>query len=411
MNRNLFLTIVFLFNNILLTQEGNQIIIPDAPNIFIDCFNCDLNYIRESIKFVNFVRDRKDADIHILFSSQSTGGGGLEYTLKFIGQNKFEGIQDELKFVKLTTDSPDNEREKIVKTIKLGLIQFVAKTPIADKINIDYLGNFMITEKIEDNWDNWFLKASINSYFNGEKSYRYVYLNGSFSAARITELWKLSISINTSYNESKFDYGTISTLSISRGHSLSFSLLKKISEHWGVGVWTNANSSTYSNIDFSAQLMPGVEYNVFPYSEYTSRELKLQYRFAADYNRYVDETIFFKTKELLFFQKLSVILEFIKNWGSVRLSVSGSSYIHDFDKNSIEVYSNISLMLIKGLALNFNIGYSGIHNQLSLPRYEASVEDVLLRQRELETQYYYWGSIGISYSFGSIYNNIVNPIF
>jgi len=41
----------------------------------------------------------------------------------------------------------------------------------------------------------------------------------------------------------------------------------------------------------------------------------------------------------------------------------------------------------------------------------ASLEEILLRRRELETSYYYYFSIGLSYTFGSIYNNVVNPRF
>jgi hypothetical protein len=54
---------------------------------------------------------------------------------------------------------------------------------------------------------------------------------------------------------------------------------------------------------------------------------------------------------------------------------------------------------------------SYIHDQLSLSAGGASQEEILLHRQELETQYRYWGSMGISYTFGSIYNNIVNPRF
>ena len=38
----------------------------DAPRVFIDCRGCDRDYFREEITYVNYVRDRKDADIHVL---------------------------------------------------------------------------------------------------------------------------------------------------------------------------------------------------------------------------------------------------------------------------------------------------------------------------------------------------------
>ncbi len=57
----------------------------NAPKVFIDCWRCDRDYIRTEITYVNYVRDRKDADIHLLVTDQGTGSGGREYTLAFIG--------------------------------------------------------------------------------------------------------------------------------------------------------------------------------------------------------------------------------------------------------------------------------------------------------------------------------------
>ena len=58
---------------------------PDRVRVFLDCsFFCDENYLRQEITVIDYMRDRKDADVHILVTTQSTGGGGTEYTIKFI---------------------------------------------------------------------------------------------------------------------------------------------------------------------------------------------------------------------------------------------------------------------------------------------------------------------------------------
>ena len=41
-----------------------------APKIFIDCDYCDTDFIRKEIDFVNYVIDRKNAEIHILIRSK-----------------------------------------------------------------------------------------------------------------------------------------------------------------------------------------------------------------------------------------------------------------------------------------------------------------------------------------------------
>ncbi|MDA0334911.1 MAG: hypothetical protein O2782_07090 [bacterium] len=49
-----------------------------------------------------------------------------------------------------------------------------------------------------------------------------------------------------------------------------------------------------------------------------------------------------------------------------------------------------------------------INDQLSLAVGGATLEEVLLRRRELATDYKVWSRAGLSYTFGSIYNNVVN---
>ncbi|MGH9173199.1 MAG: hypothetical protein ACRD1H_02510, partial [Vicinamibacterales bacterium] len=55
---------------------------------FLDCSTseCYDDYLREAIDFVEYVRDRTDADVHILITSAETSARGLEYTIAFIGQ-------------------------------------------------------------------------------------------------------------------------------------------------------------------------------------------------------------------------------------------------------------------------------------------------------------------------------------
>jgi len=52
-----------------------------------------------------------------------------------------------------------------------------------------------------------------------------------------------------------------------------------------------------------------------------------------------------------------------------------------------------------------------VHDQLSLVKGGATTEEILLHRKELETQYRYYVSFGLTYTFGSIYNNVVNPRF
>jgi hypothetical protein len=137
----------------------------------------------------------------------------------------------------------------------------------------------------------------------------------------------------------------------------------------------------------------------------------LLYRLNFNAVRYQEETIYLKTKEDLWSEDLSITLELKEKWGTVSVSLEGSHYFHDLSKYHAQLYGEVSLRLYKGLSFDIFGSGSRIHDQLSLPKMGASLEDVLLMRKQLATSYDYYFSIGISYTFGSIYSNVVNPRF
>lgn len=381
-----------------------------APAVFIDCFFCDENYIRTEITFVNYVRDPNHADVHVLVTTQRTGGGGEEYTLSFIGQNKAAGLNDTLSFITKQSDTDDLKRQKLTKSLKIGLARYVARTPLSEYLNINYQVPLKVEEVI-DKWDNWVFSTWINSNLNGEKVSSSVYLSGGLSAERVTHDWKLDFSLNRSYNENKFDLGDMKILSVSHGYNFSSMVVRSVSEHWSIGGFADVSTSTFGNTKLKISTAPAVEYNIFPYTESTRRQLRLMYKIAYENVRYEEETIFDKTAEQLIKQSLSFTLDLRQPWGSVSTTLSGSQFLHDFQKRSLRIFTNLNLRLFEGLSLNLFASYSRINDQLSLRKGQTTTEQILLRRRELATNYRYSGYIGLNYTFGSIYNNIVNPRF
>ena len=97
--------------------------------------------------------------------------------------------------------------------------------------------------------------------------------------------------------------------------------------------------------------------------------------------------------------------------GSTSMAFTASHFLHDPGKNRIAVFGNANVRIIRGLSVNFFGSLSRVRDQLFLPRREASDEEVLLRQRALLTDFDYAISVNLRYTFGSIFNNIVNPRF
>lgn len=384
----------------------------DAPNVYIDCKDCDMDYLREEITFVNYVWDRKNADVHIIVSKQKTGGSGIEWFLRFIGLKNFEGKRDTLKFFESETDTDDAVRKKLVRVLKLGLVQFASKTPVFKNLNISYnKPDSAETEELKDPWNNWIFEISVDTWLQSEESYKETQFRGSLNADRVTKDWKIGINLNGRYSENKYDYEDYTNIEISRRQIFRSYVIKSLGEHWSAGTWLNANSSTYNNIDYKTSAAPAIEYNFFPYSDYNSRQLRIVYRVWSIYNNYLRETIYFKNEEFLLENNLYITFEMIQPWGEAEVTLSGSHYFHDIDKNAIRLRGDLEVNLFKGFSMDFHGAVSAVHNQITLPNTKANLEEVLLRRRELSTQYEYRISLGFSYSFGSIYNNIVNPRF
>lgn len=386
-----------------------------APKVFIDCEMCDQDYIRTEISFVNYVRDRKQAQVHILITQQYTGSGGTEYTLTLIGQLEFQGANDTLKYVSNKTDTQDMTRKGLVRVLKAGLLRYAMHTPLADYFSVAY-NKPTAGAKVVDNWDYWVFSLSFRSWFNGESQYKYNMFGGGFTASRVTEDWKFRFSLNTNYNDNKYEFPiddttTVVSRSITRSYYFNGFAAKSLSDHWSAGLFTYLYSSTYSNTDISLTVQPGIEYNVFPYSESTRRQLRIGYQIGVKPVKYIDTTIYFKKSETLFTHSLSATLSMQQPWGSTSVTLSGSQYLHDLTKNSLSISANASIRIFEGLSFTVYGGYSAIHDQLALAITSLTPEQVYQQRRELAKSYSYWGSFGISYTFGSIFNNIVNARF
>ena len=413
--RNLLLTFVLFLAVCLpaLSQKAEpdiEALKKTAPKVYIDCGMCDHDYIRTEITFVNYVRDRKEAQVHVLITTQGTGSGGREYTLSFIGQHEFEGSNDTQKYFSNKTDTQDEIRQGLVKILKIGLMSYVAKTPIRSRIAVSYAAEEKPAEG-PDKWNYWLFSVSGNGYFSGEKYYSYRSVQASLSANRVTPELKVRLSLSRSQSRDHFEYEGEAIDSTYESSYFNGLVVKSINEHWSVGGYLKATSSTYQNIRFSISPAPAVEYNFFPYSQSTRRQLRFLYTLGFNAIKYREITIYDKTAENLLQQSLSITLDVKEKWGSVSTTLAGAHYFHDFSKYNLTLFTTISLQLLKGVNFYVFGGGSRIHDQIYLPKGEATLEDILLRRRQLETGYEYFFGFGLSYTFGSIFTNVVNPRF
>lgn len=397
----LFLPVCYSF-----AQETQDTLRKDALNVYMEASD----YIKKEIPFINYVRDLKDADVYIISTHQRTGAGGVEYTYFITGQKIFAGINDTVTVASSPDDTQDAIRIKQVNALKMGLMRYIHKTPLARYITISFA--MPLNESVStDKWNNWVFRTSLNGYLTGEKSYQSKYVRGSISANRVTSEWKINLSSSYYYSVSTYDISGMKYTSDNNSKSLSAMVVKSLSDHWSVGGFFNSGSASYTNRKFYAGIMPAIEYDIFPYSQSTRRQLRLLYRIGFNPVVYYDTTIYNKTRENLWNQSFSAAYEVVQKWGSIDVNLGYSNYLHDWSKNNLSLFSYLNLRITKGLSLNVGGGISFIHDQLGLVKGGATTEEVLTRRRQLETQYSFYTSFGLSYTFGSIYNNVVNPRF
>jgi hypothetical protein len=396
----------------------------DLVRVFLDCNDCDESYLKKEVTFIDYVRNREDADVHVLVTIQQTGGGGAQWTLKFIGLGPHQGTDQTLTYNSPQTATSDEIRSGFAEVFKLGLVRYASQSAIAARLQVTFKKAEGDEKKaaVRDPWNFWVYRINGGGNVNGEESSKGRSIRGSFQANRTTDAWRTSLNASANYRDTEFvlneedeegeETGQKTTLlSVSRNLDANGILVKSLTQHWSLGLMGSASSQTFRNYILRSRIAPGIEYNVFPYSESTRRMLTFQYTVGHEYHRYREVTIFGKLREQLLDHRTEVGLSLRQPWGSANAEMNFTQFLNDPSKYSLGLEGGTEIRLFKGFTVNLFGEFSRTRDQIYLPLGEASTEEILLRQRQLLTGYQYYVNFGFGYSFGSIFNNIVNPRF
>ena len=392
-----------------------------ALRVFVDCGSCDLDYIRTEMPWVDYMRDRADAQLHILVTQEGTGGGGSQYTLNFIGLKEFAARNDTLRYLASVNDSQDEIRKGLTRLIQIGVLPFIAGSPTARllKFSLEAAGGVGKRETAKpqkDPWNFWTFRVGFSGYGQGQSQSSSSNLNGSISANRTTADWKISLSASKSQNEQKFKFPDDDGVEqeskfTTKSASVSELIVRSLGSNFSAGLSGSLGTSSFSNTKRSISIQPAIEYDFFPYSESNRRMLTALYSIGLNSFQYADTTIYLKTEETHPQHSLSLGYNTQEPWGSAYVSANYSEYLHDRSLYNAGIFASTDIRLFKGFSLNFSGDYSKVQDQLSLKKGDLTRDEILLKQRAQRTDYSYFVSAGISYRFGSIFNNVVNPRF
>ena len=387
---------------------------------FVDCqgyvSGCDEDFFQTEIGFAQFVRDPAVAAVYVLIVDEDTGGGGERYTLLFEGRRgALRGRRDTLVTSTPPGASDDDQRRALLSRLSLGLAGYASRTGLASRLSVAYAAPTVEeaeVEEVSDPWNSWVFRLSGSGFFNGQAQSQSSNMFGSFSASRVTEELKVSVRPRASYNRSSFELSDGSTFTTDNAnYGLNAGVVKSLGPHWSAGARADFSRNTFSNIDGSVEVGPAVEYNIYPYSEATQRQLRVFYTAGVRAVAYQDTTVLLETSEVLGQHQLGVGAEFAQPWGSVDLFSSASQFLgaDRFDKYNLRVGGGVDLRLLQGLSLRVDGSYQFVRDQIGLRAERATDGEILTGQFELATGYSYFASVGVSYTFGSIFNQVVNP--
>ncbi len=403
-----FILLILGFQNInsLMAQDIQK----QTISVYIDCrTRCPQSFIRDEINFVNYVRDQEDAEVHILINRQRTGSGGDEYILNFIGGKEYVGNDHTLRFFIAASDTDDEQRERLIQYLKVGLIRYIGEYPVAEDIQIAYKPIDVQEKPIIDNWNYWVFEIGADTDLEGEETESELSLEGDFNAERITPNWKTRFELDQDYERRTFKDDDSTRVFTTQIRSGRLTVVKSLSDHWSAGASSLIRSSTRDNTQLLTNGSLALEYSVFPYEEFIRREILFIYRLTGGMYKYEEKTIYGETEEFLMQHQMSARVKFSQPWGEFRADVNGFAYMHDFEKNRLDTELRLNFRIFRGFSIYVSGEYAWIYDQLSIPAGEITDEEQLLDLRQRFTSYSYEVRVGLQFSFGSIFNNVVNP--
>ncbi len=391
----------------------------DAIKAYLECRGdsaqgCSTDFFVLELPYVSWTRDRQFADVQFLVTTIQTGSGSYQYTVNALGRGRFDGRADTAVVNTIPNEAEDGIRRKLARTFSLLLVPYVRTTSAGSLLRVAYdapAGAKQASPRsVKDRWNFFVLQVAMNGFLNTESRQTSGNLFNDVSIRRVTEKNALRFGVFQSTRYSKFEVDDSTTVSNTIRQGLFFARgVKAISSRLSIGALTNVGYSEFTNTKLVWRAAPVIEYNLFPWSRATSEQIAISYGIGPRYFRWKEPTIFGRSQEWRAQQELVVGSDLRKSWGSVNISARYASFVPDAKKWNLGINGNTSLNLVKGLQFNVGGGASLIRDQIFLAARGQTPEQILTQQRALASNYSLFLFTGLSYSFGSIYNSVVNP--
>ncbi|MFA9389442.1 MAG: hypothetical protein ACERKD_06525 [Prolixibacteraceae bacterium] len=405
-------TLAFLLTTLLVFPQSNSYVNKGNKSrlkIYVDGIGFDFDYLREEINFIDFVNDPFTADVQIIAVEEPTGSGGSNYSVRFHSRT-FNNISDfTLNIPVIPKETSFNKQHKFTNTIIYGLMPFFNETSSSDnyKLHFELLNDSTSQDNtLSDKWKNWVFSITSSGGFNVEQSksgYNYAFI---FKGDKVTDKIKINnfIYVNNRVTDYK-DLGYVYRYN----YKYAFSkVVYSLSEHWSSGITLYPIQSSYYNKRFAIAAMGALEYNFFPWSESNEHIVSLAYSLGYEKLFFYKKNYRSNIQENMPLHRIYITGSTVQPWGDISVNLTGSEYLNDLSLYNLSFGADFSVRIAKGLSLTLNIMAISIHDQIYIPEDSYTVEQIISESIKLPTSFELSGSIGFTYQFGSIYNNIIN---
>ena len=393
------LILLLLFIPLIFYGQNNKL------KAYLDC-RCDQNYLKQQTSFLEHVRDQNLADIEIFILDVRNPTGTRTFEIKVDGNNEYQEISSSTFVSGYANDTSSTLRDKLLNKLKLALIPFLDKASYNIKVDVD--SNFDDLTVNDDKWKNWVFELSGSYNDDKEESRKTNRYELEFEIDKLTPEWRIGMEIKRNESNGKFFSNDKVYTSNRKTTSISGRVVRSISDHFSAGIFSSAYQNTYENIDFNRYIAPAIEYSFYPYKDVLSKEITLAYRIGIGKRNYIEKTIYGYEKQKLSSQTLSLNIRFRQKWGNISSYLNATQFLNDGTKKRFSLRSDLDLRVFEGLAVRFSGNVNLIREQYSLAAVSTSIEELLLQQRQIATDYRTNFSVGLSYTFGSIYNSVIN---
>jgi len=391
----------------------------DAIRVFLDCrgdtnLGCASEFFVLELPYVTWTRDRLFADVQFLVTTIRTGSGAFQYTVTALGRGRFTGRADTSVVNTLPNESEDGVRRKLAPSIALLLVPYVRSTSVAPRLRVVYDAPANARQatpgSVKDPWNFFVLQLEGTGFLRTESRQTFANMDADVRVRRVTEKNAIRFGWNQSVRYNSFEINDSTTVTNTIRNGVFFVRgVKALGPRLSAGLMTNAGFNEFNNTELFWRAAPVIEYNFFPWKQATSRQIAIGYGVGPRYFRWKEPTIFGRSSEWRMQQELVIGSDVRQSWGSINASARYASFIPDLKKWNLSLNGQSSLNLVKGLSFNLGGGASLIRDQIFLAAQGQTPEQILTQRRALASDFSVFVFTGLSYSFGSIYNSVVNP--